>query len=100
MQVAKTIEQLARECFARLCPWIAKEYPEFPIEKSTTMQAFLEGAATNKCYLGLRTYHYDKGVPRTFWFVTLNGRQIGSVCFSLQEALDSIELIKSGGDKW
>jgi hypothetical protein len=52
----------------------------------------------NNCVFWYRTYHYDKGVPRTFWYVTLNGQMIGSVCFSLREVLEKIELIKAGGE--
>lgn len=41
------VEQLARECYLRLCPYAPKD---LPVEKSTTMRAFLEGykAAKNE----------------------------------------------------
>jgi len=95
MQIAKSIEQLARECFARLCPWIAKEYPEFPVEKSTTMQAFIEGAKLNDMYFGTKTYQKEHS-PFIAYYLTINGRQVGTVCFSQREVDELIQSIKRG----
>jgi hypothetical protein len=39
------VEKLARECYHRLCPHAPKD---LPIDKSTTMKAFLEGYFTNR----------------------------------------------------
>lgn len=47
--------------------------------------------------LGIKKYTYDGG--NTFYYITLNGRQIGPVYFSEQAVLDQIEAIKSG-KKW
>ncbi len=76
------IEKLARACFARLCPWIAKEYPDFPVEKSTTMQAFVEGASCMK--LGHRLYSY-KHTSRVTIYVTINGHQVGHGYSTMRE---------------
>lgn len=87
------IERLARAAFGRLCPWIAKEYPEFPVEKSTTMQAFIEGATLIK--LGHRQYDY-KHTSRKTYYVTINGHQVGAGYNSLREIALAHEYIMRG----
>lgn len=87
---------LARACFARLCPWIAKEHPDWPVEKSTTMRAFIEGTELIK--FGTRTYSY-KHTDRKSFYVTINGRQVGGICFSQREVNETIDKIKRG-EEW
>jgi hypothetical protein len=48
-----------------------------------------------KIELGVRTYQY-KHTKNQFFYLTLNGSQIGGVMFSLREAQDKIESIKRG----
>ncbi len=90
------IEKLARACFARLCPWIAKEYPDFPVEKSTTMTAYIEGytAATGLRY-GTKSYSY-KHTSRKSWYMTINDVQVFGYCSSEREVLEAIERLKRG----
>lgn len=96
MHIGQSIEQLARACFARLCPWIAAEHPDWPIEKSTTMRAFIEGASLVK--FGTRTYSY-KHTSRMSYYMTINGRQVGGVCFSQREVDEQIERVQRG-ESW
>ena len=117
------IEKLARAAFAKLCPWIAKEYPEFPVDKSTTMKAYIEGYEQGKLdelkrlpnrshlvaysymngqkdsgvqiKLGHRQYDY-KHTSRKTLFVTINGHQVGAGYNFMREIALAHEYIKRG----
>ena len=90
------IEALARACFARLCPWIAAEHPDWPIDKSTTMRAFVEGYAAASCVVfGTKAYSY-KHTSRKSWYMTINEVQVFNVYFSEREVLEAIERVKRG----
>jgi hypothetical protein len=46
---------------------------------------------------GIKEYAYTGG--NTFYYVTINGRQVGLVHFSKKEVLATIEKIKKG-ERW